>query len=236
LAKIDFELRDKVALVTMGQGENRLNIDMCSSLLKVLDRVEKETEALTLVVTSAHERIWSNGFDTDWIKARLEGGDAQAVMDFLAADIQLRRRMLTFPLITVAAINGHVFGGGAVFSCCFDFRFMRSDRGFFAIPAIDLGYPVVPGSAALLRQVLPVQVMEDILLAGRRFTGLECEAYRIVSAVYPNDQLLDKVMAFASGLNKGRWIVGQMKKVHYARVLRLMEDDLSVIEKGSVRV
>jgi len=118
LAKLDLKLDGKVAVVTLDQDDNRLNLDLAISLLGILDRVEKETEALTLVVKSGHARVWSNGFDTDWINARLAVGDKEAVSQFLAEDIELRRRLLTYPLLTIAAINGHVFGGGAVLSCC----------------------------------------------------------------------------------------------------------------------
>ena len=136
MAKLDLKLEDKVAVLTMDEDDNKLNLDMCNSFLAMLDKIEEQTDALTLVVKSAHEKIWYNGFDTDWVSERLQAGDREIVKKFLLKDIELRKRILTYPMITIAAINGHVFGG-AVLSCCFDFRFMRSDRGFFCIPAVD---------------------------------------------------------------------------------------------------
>jgi enoyl-CoA hydratase/carnithine racemase len=236
VAKLDLQLKDKVAVLTMNEEDNKLNLDMCDSLLAMLDRVEQETQALTLVITSGHERIWSNGFDTDWITARLEAGDKQTVREFLSRDLELRRRLLLFPLITIAAINGHVFGGGAVMSCCCDFRFMRMDRGFFCIPVVDRGFPIVPGTAALLQNVMPFPVAEELVLTGHRFTGAECAASHIVAAAYTNDELMDRVMAFAGGLNKGRWIIGQMKQGRNGHVVKLMEEDLKYIEEGQVKV
>jgi hypothetical protein len=35
-------------------------------------------------------------------------------------------RMLTFPMITVAALNGHVFAAGAMFALAHDYRVMRA--------------------------------------------------------------------------------------------------------------
>lgn len=236
MAKLDLNLKDKVAVLTMNEDDNKLNLAMCNSLLAMLDRVERETEALTLVIKSGHDRIWSNGFDTDWITARLEAGDKAIVHEFLSKDLELRRRLLLFPLITVAAINGHVFGGGAVMSCCCDFRFMRADRGFFCIPVVDRGFPIVPGTAALLQNVMPLTVVEELVLTGHRFTGAECAASHIVAAAYPNDELMDRVMAFAGGLNKGRWIIGQMKQGKNGHVVKLMEEDLKYIEDGQVKV
>jgi enoyl-CoA hydratase/carnithine racemase len=236
VAKLDLNLKDKVAVLTMNEDDNKLNLAMCNSLLAMLDRVERETEALTLVIKSGHDRIWSNGFDTDWITARLAAGDKATVREFLSKDLELRRRLLLFPLITIAAINGHVFGGGAVMSCCCDFRFMRADRGFFCIPVVDRGFPIVPGTAALLQNVVPLTVVEELVLTGHRFTGAECAASHIVAAAYPNDELMDRVMAFAGGLNKGRWIIGQMKQGKNGHVVKLMEEDLKYIEDGQVKV
>jgi len=236
MARIDLELNEKIALVTMGESDNRLNPGMVKSLLEMLDKVEKETGALTLVVKSGHSHIWTNGFDIDWIRSSLEKGDKAAVKEFLVMDLALRRRLLTYPLITIAALNGHCFGGGAVLSCCFDFRFMRSDRGFFCIPVIDMRFPILPGTRALLAGVLPAHIVEELVLAGRRLTGAECAAGHVVSAAYDNGELMDRVMDFAGGLNKGREIVGEMKKVLNGPIVRLFEEDAAELKEGQVLV
>ncbi len=236
MAKLDLKLEGKAAVVTMSDDDNKLNLDMCDALLTMLDRVEQETDALTLVVKSGHPHIWSNGFDLDWVNARLAAGDKDSVGRFLVRDMELRMRLLTYPLITIAAFTGHVFGGAAVLSCCFDFRFMRSDRGYFCIPVVDRGYPILPGTRELLGSVLPPWLLPDLILTGRRLTGLECAAHNVVSGAYPNEELMDRVMAFAAGLNKGRQIIGQMKQVLNSRIIRLMEEDKTILRKGDVRV
>ena len=236
MANIDLELHDKVALVTMGEADNKLNIGMVQSLLETLDKIEKETAALTLVVRSGHSHIWTNGFDIDWIRASLEKGNRAEVKQFLVMDLQLRRRLLTYPLITIAALNGHTFGGGAVFSCCFDFRFIRSDRGFFCIPVIDRQYPILPGTRELLRSVFPAYVIKDLILTGRRLTGLECVSSHVVSAAFGNEEMMDRVMAFAAGLNKSRGIVGEMKKVLNGPIIELIDRDAASIGEGQIVV
>lgn len=41
------------------------------------------------------------------------------------------------PLPVIVAIDGHAFGNGSIICCTRDFRFMRSDRGFFGFPEVD---------------------------------------------------------------------------------------------------
>jgi Delta3-Delta2-enoyl-CoA isomerase len=236
MARIDWRLDDKVAVVTMGEADNKLNIDLVTSLLDVLDAIEKQNEALTLVVMSGHSHIWTNGFDIDWILASLEKGNKAEVRQFLVMDLMLRKRLLTYPLITIAALNGHTFGGGAVLSCCFDFRFMRSDRGFFCIPVIDRGFPILPGTRALLTNMMPMHIYRDLILTGRRLTGEECAAAHVVTAACDNDELMDRVMAFAKGLNKGRGIVREMKSIMNAPIVKLMEEDAASLREGQVLV
>jgi enoyl-CoA hydratase/carnithine racemase len=236
MAKIDLTTEDRVALVTMDEGDNKLNLYFCDEMLAIMDRVEQKTDALAMVIKTGHSHIWSNGFDIDWIKARQAAGDDEAVIKFLTRDLELRMRLLTYPLITIALLNGHVFGGAAVLSCCFDFRFMRSDRGFFCIPAVDRNFPILPGTGALLSSVLSAFIVRELVLTGRRYTGHQSAEHHIVTAAYSSEELEEKVLKFAAGLNKGRQIVGSMKGVLNGRVVDLMKEDLEIIRQGHVMV
>jgi enoyl-CoA hydratase/carnithine racemase len=234
--RVELEVEGSVAVLTMNENDNKLNIDMAEALLGALERVERETDALTLVVKSGHAHIWSNGFDLDWLNARLEQGDRESVSRFLLRDLELRQRLLAFPLVTVAAFNGHVFGGAAVWSCCYDFRFMRSDRGYFCIPVIDRHYPILPSTRALLHSVLPAHVIPGLILSGRRYTGIECSLNNIVADTFPIDDFMQKVMNFAGGLKKGREIVGRMKDILNGQLIRMMEADKALLTDGEIKV
>jgi enoyl-CoA hydratase/carnithine racemase len=53
---------------------------------------------------------------------------------------RLLARLLTFPLPTAAAINGHWVAWGCMLGLAFDYRVMREDRGYnMYVPAVDIG-------------------------------------------------------------------------------------------------
>ena len=59
-------------------------------------------------------------------------------------------RLLAFPMATVAAVQGHAFGAGAMLATSHDFRVMRADRGFYCLPEVSLNMPFTVGMSALL--------------------------------------------------------------------------------------
>jgi enoyl-CoA hydratase/carnithine racemase len=230
---VDYRLDGHVALVTMAGGENRLNPGFLDALAGVLDAVENETDATTLVVHSAHEKIWSSGIDLDWMVPAIQQNDLAAVKQFLYQLNKMFKRLLTYPLITIAAISGHAFGGGAIFSCAFDFRWMRSDRGFFCLPEVDLGIPFMPGMDALLRSAIPEPVLREMQLTGIRLTAEMCRSHNIVQKALPRERLLEETMQFAKLQNKRRRVVGHLKKQLSRPVLHAIDvDDVEYIEAG----
>ena len=135
MALVEYEIHDHIAQVYMNHGENRFNPPFLQVFLDVLDHIETQTQATTLIVTSRHEKIFCNGVDLDWLQqAQIQ--DPGMVKKFLYQLNQLFKRIVTYPMVSIAAISGHAFAGGAILSCAFDFRFMRSDRGYFCLPCV----------------------------------------------------------------------------------------------------
>ena len=234
---VDYTVDDTVAIVTMKNGENRFNPDFLNLLLNTLDDIEQNTDARNLVITSAHEKIFSNGIDLEWLVPVIQKKDAAAAKNFFYLLNRLFKRTLTYPLVTVAAISGHAFAGGAIWSCAFDFRFMRTGRGFFCLPEVDLGIPFLPGMLGLLKKAIPHHLLEEMHHLGTRLTAEECEAGHIITRACPQETLLADAVAFAKPHAKKRNILGEMKSRYYQEIIHAIDiEDVPYIESGKFNI
>jgi len=233
MARVEYTLDEKVAIVTMSDDENRFNLPFLEAFLTTLDAIEMETDANSLIVTSAHEKIFCNGIDLDWLVPFIKKNDMDTAKAFFYTMMKLFKRILLYPMPTIAAISGHVFAGGAIMSCAFDFRFMRSDRGFFSFPEVDLGIPFLPGMLAIIKKAIPMYKFEEIQYSGKRATAEECEAHHIVMKACHMDDLINEALLFAKSLNKRREVIAEMKKRMYKDIVKIMDmEDPPVIESG----
>ena len=217
----EYTLDEQVALLTM--NENKFNINSVTEFLSVLNEIEKDTDAKALIVRSSDEKIWSTGLDLEWLLPLVQKGERSVTDVFTAKLNELLKRMLFYPMITVAAITGHAFAGGAVLACCFDFRFMRKGRGYLCFPEVNLGIPLLPSFTAMMKKAIPMDLVEDMQLTGRKLTAEECEARHIIMKACTIDELMSEAISFAKGLNKERPIVTKLKNVMHRDILRIME-------------
>ncbi|MCE5273972.1 MAG: enoyl-CoA hydratase/isomerase family protein [Deltaproteobacteria bacterium] len=233
---VEYELDGGVAVLAMKNGENRFNMLFLHEFLDILDEIEQKTDANALVVRSSHEKIFSNGLDLDWLMPLTQAKDTGAIKEFCYTMNRLLRRILLYPMPTIAAITGHAFAGGAIMSCCFDFRFMRSDRGFFCFPEVDLGIPFWPGMVAMVKKAIPQYKLDEMYYLGTRLTGAECEEHRIVVKSLPMDELMPAVMAFAGGLGKKRgYYLAQKERMNAPIVKIIDEEDPKIFELGRIQ-
>lgn len=223
MSMYEYTLDEQVALLTM--NENKFNINSVTGFLSVLNEIEKDTDAKALIVRSSDEKIWSNGLDLEWLLPLVQKGERSVTDVFVAKLNELFRRILFYPMITVAAITGHAFAGGAVLAFCFDFRFMRKGRGYLCIPEVDLGIPLLPSFTALMKKAIPMDLVEDMQLTARKLTAEECEARHIIMKACSMDELMSEAVSFAKGLNKERPIVSKLKNVMHKDILSVMEVD-----------
>lgn len=216
---------ETVAVITMTNGENRLNPTFLDTMIALLDDTLKDTEVSSVVIASSDAKNWSQGIDLEWMMGRMGENDTQAIKDFLYGLNGLFKKLLLYPMPVIAAMNGHAAAGGAIIACACDFRFMRSDRGFFFFPEIDIGIPFLPGMIAFAKKAMPYHVFNDMMLTGKRYTALELAEHNVIIKACPTaDDTVAEAVAFAKTLNKKRGMFGETK-------YRLYRDMVEVFEK-----
>lgn len=171
---------DGIAVLNLGDDENRFTPEFLETVHTLLDRVL--ADGATGLVTTATGKFYTNGLDLDWLAAH-----ADQTQWYVGQVQSLLARVLTLPVPSVAAINGHAFGAGAMLATAHDFRVMRTDRGYFCFPEADIRIPFTPGMAALIQAKLTAQAAVASMTTGRRFGGPDAQAYGIVDAVATED-------------------------------------------------
>src|SRR3954462_15309903 len=155
----------EVFVLDLGTDENRFNPTSVAEISKLLDEVES-ADAPRALVLAATGKFWSNGLDLEWMAANAT--EIPAHVDNVHA---LLSRMLTLPVPTVAAIQGHCFAAGAMLALGADFRGMRAAGGFFSLPAVNPPTPFTPGMPGWTQARLSKKTAHEAMTTGRRYGG-----------------------------------------------------------------
>ncbi|KAF8529807.1 ClpP/crotonase-like domain-containing protein [Gautieria morchelliformis] len=231
-------------IIELRHGEdNRLTEHFIqSALLPALDHVElvwrnsfrdakarKDTAggrgALVITGKRSQEKFFSNGFDYPQVVNK--PGFIKNTFNVLLA------RLLSFPIPTVAAINGHVFAAGFIVALACDYRVITSDkkrRVWGCMNEVHFGAPLPHSFSEMLRSKSPdQQTLRKIALEGHRFTPSELLASGLVDIVVDGGS--EAVLARASEIAE-QWSVnactgvwGLIKKGLYKDVIRSTQED-----------
>ena len=213
---MDIDWVDGTGVVRIDRGVNAFDSVFVDELHAAFD-VVAASETATAMVTIGAEKHYSNGFDIDFL-GTLAGDD---LATFMHRTLDLLARLLTFPVPTVAALNGHAFGIGAMLALAHDRRVMRPDRGWFCLPEIDLGMYFHPMMLALVTHRLGPRLAEDAILTGARFDGTAAVEAGIAHGLADLDALVPAAVDVVGPLSgKGRDIAVALKSQLHAPVLQ----------------
>ena len=217
---------ENVAIITMTNGENRHNPMFIEAILKAFDEIEADADISAIVIASNDPKNWSQGIDLPWLLDVFNKKDFQAIKDFMYGLNKIFKRIILYPMPVVAALNGHAFGDGSIMACACDFRFTRSDRGFFCFPEVDISIPFLPGMLALLKKALPYYKFEEAVFSGKRMGAKELEEnHIIIKACADQDELMNESLAFAKTFKKKRAIFGEMKRRINKHIVEIMDKE-----------
>ncbi|GAA5941313.1 enoyl-CoA hydratase/isomerase family protein [Sporobolomyces koalae] len=167
--------RPGVWLVRMeNHPDNRLTPDFIQhSLLPALDHVETEyyqqcekgEKAGSVILTGESDKgkFFSNGLQLELVKKGFWKDQYYVLLS----------RLLTFPLSTIAAVNGHAWAGGLTLALACDWRICRPDRTSMSMNEIHFGAPLPAGMAAVLSLRLPTRVLSKVMLTAHRYDPTE---------------------------------------------------------------
>ncbi len=213
MAIMNWTKNESVAILTFTNGENRQNLVFSQTFNVMLDEIIADAAVTALIITSNDEKNFSQGIDVEWIMNKLQANDRKPVDDFIVGMNDVFKKLLTMPIPTIAAINGHAFGNGSILSCACDYRFMRSDKGFFCFPEVNLGIPFRNGMNAFLKKAVPMYKLIEMQLSGNRYGAPELEKHHIIVKACANqEELMAESLAFAKTFQKNREILGEIKR------------------------
>ena len=224
---IVYEQKGSYAVITISREKalNALNSQVLEELNEALDAVNLD-EVRCLILTGAGQKSFVAGADIGEMST-LTKAEGEA---FGKKGNDIFRKIETFPIPVIAAVNGFALGGGCEISMSCDIR-ICSDNAVFGQPEVGLGItPGFGGTQRLARLVGPGMAKQMIYTARNIKAD---EAYRIglVNAVYPQEELMAAAEKMAAGIAKNAPIAVRNCKKAINEGLDADMDEALVIEE-----
>tara|TARA_B100001121_G_scaffold297825_1_gene304715 strand:- start:208 stop:930 length:723 start_codon:yes stop_codon:yes gene_type:complete len=217
---ITLEKKDSIYYLTMDAEENRWNTTFVRDIAEALDEIENDEGPGALITSSTNPKFFSNGLDLDWMQSpenHPDGGDREV---FGEEFMYLMGRVITLPIPTVCAINGHAFGAGFMFALSHDIRIMRENRGFLCANEMQLGLPIPRPELALFKHKVPANAFFETVQLSKRWTGSDALNAGIIQGVSSLEELpevaLNKAKELAP-LANNRKNFGHQKEMLYGQ-------------------
>jgi len=199
---IRLERAGGVATITLDRPavKNALLPSHFDQLAAIFDAVAANPDDRVLVLTGAGNAFCAGAdlsADRDTIR-RLEEGPiarAQFTRKALAPALTLHR----LPKPTIAAVNGIAAGGGCNLALGCDIVFASESAGFSQI-FVNRGMSVDYGGTWLLPRLIGLQRAKDLAFRGNVLSARDAKALGLVLETVADDDLMDRVNAYAAEL------------------------------------
>jgi len=170
---ITYEQEGFVGVITINRPKalNALNSEVLKELNATLDAVDLENTR-ALVLTGAGEKSFVAGADIAEMST-LTKAEGEA---FGKIGNDVFRKIETFPIPVIAAVNGFALGGGCEIAMSCDIR-LCSDTAIFGQPEVGLGITPGFGGTQRLARLIPVGKAKEIIYGAVNIKA--DEAYRL---------------------------------------------------------
>lgn len=195
---VKYETEGQVGILTIDREKalNALNSQVLEDLDAALDAVDLN-DIRCLIITGAGQKSFVAGADigemSNLTKAEGEafGNKGNAVF----------RKIETFPIPVIAAVNGFALGGGNELASACDIR-ICSDNAVFGQPEAGLGITPGFGGTQRLARLIPVGLAKQMIYACTNINAQQAKEAGLVNDVYAPDELMPAAKKLAAKIAK----------------------------------
>jgi enoyl-CoA hydratase/carnithine racemase len=171
-------------------AHNRIDPDDIAILVGQLGEIAARTDVRVVVLTGSGSATFSSGYTIDAILDRLN----RSFEDLLDA-------LEHFPLPTICALNGSVYGGATDLALCCDFRIgVRGSRMF--MPAARFGLHYYPGGLRRYVAALGLTQAKRLFLTAQTLTAEEMLRIGFLTELVDRGTLGAKVGEYVDALHE----------------------------------
>ena len=228
MTNVLLEKKGNIAVATINRPKalNALNSQVLEDLNELVDLVNADEEIRALVLTGAGEKAFVAGADIGEMST-LTKAEGEA---FGKKGNDIFRRIETFPIPFIAAVNGFALGGGNELFLACDFR-IASENAVFGQPEAGLGItPGFGGTQRLARAIGPGYAKQMIYTA-RNIKAPEALRIGLVNAVVPQEELMPLAEKLAGQIAGNAPIAVRQCKKAINEGLELNMDDAVALEE-----
>ena len=224
---ITYEQDGFVGVITINRPKalNALNSDVLKELNACLDGINLETTR-ALILTGAGEKSFVAGADIGEMST-LTKAEGEA---FGKIGNDVFRKLETFPIPVIAAINGFALGGGCEISMSCDIR-ICSENAVFGQPEVGLGITPGFGGTQRLARIIGVGKAKEMIYAATNVKAEEAYRIGLVNAVYPLEELMPAAKKLAGKIAKNAPIAVRACKKAINEGLDAVMNEAIVIEE-----
>lgn len=222
-----YEQKGAVGIITISREKalNALNSTVLKELDATLDGVNLD-EVRCLILTGAGEKSFVAGADIGEMSS-LTKAEGEA---FGKIGNDVFRKLETFPIPVIAAINGFALGGGCEIAMSCDIR-ICADNAVFGQPEVGLGITPGFGGTQRLPRIVGVGMAKQMIYAGRNIKADEALRIGLVNSVYTMEELMPNAEKLAQTIAKNAPIAVRNCKEAINKGLDVDMDQAIVIEE-----
>ena len=195
---VKYEEEGQISIIKINRPKalNALNSQVLEELDNILNNIDIN-KIRSVIITGEGQKSFVAGADIGEMSTLTK----EQAKEFSKKGNDVFRKIETFPIPVIAAVNGFALGGGCEISMSCDIR-ICSDNAIFGQPEVGLGITPGFGGTQRLARLVGIGMAKQMIFTAKNIKADEALRIGLVNAIYPQNELLNEAKKLALEIAK----------------------------------